>query len=140
MLTNYCPDNNYYYRRFTPHPIGQSLNNGWGVPATRGVTTRYSFVTTQNVLEYSTISVPTISILYRGEREPMYPPMPGALYHLPHHLHQRTLAVRCDRKRRIHMENPPPAEPNGAYTLDLKTGVGQLTVGSNPTPSAIAEF
>ena len=26
--------------------------------------------------------------------------------------------------------------PYGAYTLDLKTGVGQLTVGSNPTPSA----
>ena len=34
------------------------------------------------------------------------------------------------------MENPPPAEPNGAYTLDLKTGNGQLFVGSNPTPSA----
>jgi hypothetical protein len=69
----------------------------------------------------------------------MYPPMPGALYHLPYHLHQRTLAVGCDRKRRFYMEKRLRAEAYGAYTLDLKTGNGQLFMGSNPIPSAKAE-
>jgi len=27
----------YYHRRFYPHPLDQSLNNGWGVPTTRGI-------------------------------------------------------------------------------------------------------
>jgi len=37
------------------------------------------------------------------------------------------------------MEKRLRAEAYGAYTLDLKTGNGQLFKGSNPFPSAKAE-
>ena len=78
----------------------------------------------------------TIHILYMGGRDPMYAPMGGAL---PPTLPPTPTNIDGGgSKRRIRTENRPPAEAYGAYTLDLKTGVGQLTVGSNPTPSAIA--
>ena len=57
-------------------------------------------------------------------------PHAGVLYHPHYHPHQRTLTVGYGSKRRICTENRPPAEVYGAYTLDLKTGVGQLTVDS----------
>ena len=61
-----------------------------------------------------------ISTLFiRGATRINVPPHAGVLYHLPYHLHQRTLTVEYDGKRRICMENPPPAAAYGAYTLDL---------------------